>query len=168
MGRILSEKKNWRTGLISGKRQLCMLNLVKEQKQPSVVILQQAIFYYIFILCSWLRIIRRFDQGVQVMNFPLKIFFNNVNHGYRAAISKKISLRLLLFYMAVTTCCYYEKVRRTIHTAIVWYLLKLTILIFSTKCAQKRYFQPKTDKMNTTIDLCIFELVEVLNFTFNK
>ena len=28
------------------------------------------------------------------MNFPLQIFFNDVNHGYRAAILKKSSLWL--------------------------------------------------------------------------
>ena len=44
------------------KRKLCVLT--KERKQPPVVILQQAIFYNIFILCLWLRIIRRSDQGV--------------------------------------------------------------------------------------------------------
>ena len=37
---------------------------------------------------------------------------------------KKNSLWLLLFYMAVATYCYYEKVRRTMRTAVVSYLLK--------------------------------------------
>ena len=37
-----------------------------------------------------LRFIRRSNQGVQLMNFPSQIFFNNVNHGYRAAILNKI------------------------------------------------------------------------------
>ena len=46
------------------KRKLCIQNLTKERKQPPVVILQQAIFYNIFILWLWLRIIRRSDQGV--------------------------------------------------------------------------------------------------------
>ena len=41
-----------------------MWNLTKEWKQPTVVILQQANFYNLFILCLWLRIIRRSDQGV--------------------------------------------------------------------------------------------------------
>ena len=30
------------------------------------------------------------------------------------------------------------------------------------------YFQSKTDKIGTTIELCIFDLVLVSNFTFNK
>ena len=51
-------------GLVSEKQKLCMQNLTEEQKKPPVVILQQASFYNIFILCLWLRIIRRPDQGV--------------------------------------------------------------------------------------------------------
>ena len=43
------------------------------QKQPPVVILHQATFHNIFILCLWLRIKRRSDQGVQFMNFPSQI-----------------------------------------------------------------------------------------------
>ena len=81
------------------KRKLCLQNLTKEWKQPPVVILQQANFCNIFILCLQIRIIRRSDQGVQFMNFPSQIFFNDINHGYRAAILKKNSLWLLQFYM---------------------------------------------------------------------
>ena len=88
------------------KRKLCIQNLTKEWKQPPVVILQQANFYNIFVLYLWLRIVRRSDQGVQFMNFPSKIFF------------------LIPFYMAVASYCYYEKVRRTMRTAIVSQLLK--------------------------------------------
>ena len=62
------------------------------------------------------------------MNFPSQIFFNDINHGYRAAILKKNSLWLLPFYMAVATYLYHEKVRTTMRTAIVpatvSYLLK--------------------------------------------
>ena len=43
------------------------------------------------------------------MNFPSHIFFNDINHGYRAVILKKNSLRLLPFYMVVATYFYYEK-----------------------------------------------------------
>ena len=63
-----------------------MQNLTKEWKQPPVVILQQANFYNIFILCLWLRIIRRSDQGVWFMNFSSQAFFNYINHDYRAAL----------------------------------------------------------------------------------
>ena len=63
-----------------------MQNLAKERKQPPVVILQQSIFQNISIRCLWLRIVGRSDQSVQLINFPSHIFFNGINHGYRAAV----------------------------------------------------------------------------------
>ena len=56
--------------------------------------------------------------------FLHRYFFNDVNHGYRAAILKKSSLWVLPPHMVVSTYCYNEKARRTMHTAIVLYLLK--------------------------------------------
>ena len=56
------------------------------------------------------------------MNFSSQIFFNDINHRYRAAITKKNSLWLLPFYMAVGTYFYYKKVRRTMRNAVVLYL----------------------------------------------
>ena len=114
-------------GCFLKKRKLCMQNLTKKRKQPLVVILQQSIFYNTFIPCLWLRIIRRSDEGVSFMNLPSHIFFNDIYHGYRAAILKKSSLWLLPCFMAVATYCRYEKVRRTIHIAIVSYLLKASL-----------------------------------------
>ena len=83
-----------------------MQNLTKEWKQLPVVILQQANFYNIFILCLWLRIIRRSDQGVKFINFSFTDIF------------------LIPFHMAVASYCYYEKMRRMIGPAIVSYFLK--------------------------------------------
>ena len=77
-------KKIGKRGQFLKKRKLCMQNLTKERKHPPVVTPQHVIFYNIFILCLWLRIIRRSDQGV-----PWHIFFNNIIHGYKAAILKK-------------------------------------------------------------------------------
>ena len=42
---------------------------------------------------------------------------------------------------------------------------KQAILNFKTKFAQKGYFQWKTEKVNITIDFCIFELVLIPNFS---
>ena len=58
------------------------------------------------------------------MNFPSQILFNDVNHGYRAAMLKKRFLWVLPPYMAVATYCYNKKACRTMHTAIVFYFLK--------------------------------------------
>ena len=40
---------------------------------------------------------------------------------------------------------------------IIIFQLKLTILIFWTKYAQKGCFQQKTEKMNITIEFCLFQ-----------
>ena len=54
------------------------------------------------------------------MNFPFQIFFNDINRDFTGALLKKNSLWLLPFYMA--TCCYFERVRRKMLTAILSYL----------------------------------------------
>ena len=64
------------------------------------------------------------------MNFSSYIFFNDINHGYAVAILKKRSLWLLQSYMAVATYCYYEKMRRTMRTAIASYLLQTLLYRF--------------------------------------
>ena len=70
---------------------LCKQNLVKERKQPPVVTPKQADFYNIFILCLWLRIIRTPDQGVYLVHeFSFTDILYDMNHGYRAAMLKKI------------------------------------------------------------------------------
>ena len=42
--------------------------------------------------------------------------------------------------------------------------VKLATLIWWTKFTQKGYFRSENEKVNTTIEFCIFELVSVLNF----
>ena len=106
------------------KRNLCFQTLIIEQKQPLVIIPQHTNCCNLFILCLWLRIIRRSYQGVQSMNFSSQIFFNDINHGYKAALLKKNYLWLLSFYMDVSSYCYYENARRTLNIAIISYLLK--------------------------------------------
>ena len=62
-----------------------------------------------------------------VHEFSFTDIFNDINHGYRAAILKKNYLWLLQFYMFVATYCYCEKVDRKMRTAIVSDLLKSLI-----------------------------------------
>ena len=64
------------------------------------------------------------------MNVSSQMFFKDINHGYRAAILKENPLWLFPFYMTVANSCYYEKVRRTMRTAVVSYLLKLFVKTF--------------------------------------
>ena len=129
---------------------LCMQRLKEVLKQSAVVILQQPIFYSIFILCLWLSVIRRSDQGAQFMKFPSQIFFNDINHSYRGAILKKISLRLLPFYVAAATYCYYENVHRTILSAIVSSLLKCVSFFLFYFCNQNVIFIPVYELCNVT------------------
>ena len=63
--------------------------------------------------------LRNIRSRCLVHQFPSQTFFNDINHGYRAAILKKNYLWLLPFYMVVATSFCYEKVRRTMRTAIV-------------------------------------------------
>ena len=58
-----------------------------------------------------------------VHEFSFTDIFNDINHGYRAAILKKNSLWLLPFYIIMATYFFYEKMRRTMRTGIVSNLL---------------------------------------------
>ena len=127
-------------------RKFCMQNLTKERKQPPVVILQQTTFYNICFLCLMLGIIRRSDVGVQFMSFPSQMFFRDINHGNRAAIFKENPLWLFPFNMTVAASCYYEKVRRTMRTAIVSYLLKYNIWNLYVAANMYSYFHPVFSK----------------------
>ena len=110
-------------GLISEKAQALYVQLNERAEAATSSYFTTCDFYNMFILCLWLRIIRRSGLGFRFMNFPSQMFFNDINHGYRAAILKKNTLWLIPFYMAVTTSCYYEKMHRIICTTIVSYLL---------------------------------------------
>ena len=85
-------------GLISDKTKVLYTELNERAEAATGSYSGTGNSYSIFILCLCLRIIGTFDHGVQFMNFPSQIFFNDINH-YRAAILKKNSLWLLLFYM---------------------------------------------------------------------
>ena len=70
---------------------------------------------------------QKFRSGCLVHESSLTYIFKDINHGYRGATLKKNYLRLLPFFMAVSTYCYCEKVRRTMRAAIVSYLVKFTL-----------------------------------------
>ena len=120
--------KKWDVrGYILKKRNLWIQNIEKELKQPPVVILQQSIFtIHLFGTC-----------GSESLEDPIKVFSSwiflerDFLSWYRTAISKKSSLWLLPYYVAVATYCCYEKVRRTMHTAILSYLLKRCCLFLA-------------------------------------
>ena len=55
------------------------------------------------------------------MNFRSHIFFNNINHDYKAALFKKNYLWLISFCMDVASYCCYEKMHTTMRTATASY-----------------------------------------------
>ena len=123
IGRLLSEGKYGGTGLISEKKEVLYAKLNKrvEAATSSYSVTTDFLqhMYSALVAKNHLKI----QSRCLVNEFSFKDIFNNINHGYRAAILKKNSLWLLLFYMAVATYCYYEKVHTTMHTAIVSYVL---------------------------------------------
>ena len=46
--------------------------------------------------------------------------------------------------------------------------LEVKILIFRNNFPQKGYFHSKTEKVNITIDFCIFKLVSISNISFKE
>ena len=73
------------------------------------------------------------------MNFPSQTYFNDIYHGYRAAMLKKNSLWLLPLYIVVASYFDYEKVRRMMHTAIVSNLLNATFDLTFLKLVYDEY-----------------------------
>ena len=61
-----------------------------------------------------------------------------------------------------------ERNVRILHSLGTKFPLKLTLLNFGPNLPQRKYSQPKTEKVNSTIEFCIFQLFLVLNFTLNK
>ena len=98
-------KKNEGMGLLSEKTKALHAELDERVEAAISSYSAEVDFAYnICIRCLWLRIIRR------SMNFPSQIFFNDINHGYRAAILKKSSLWLLLF---LWLCLIIATIKRT-------------------------------------------------------
>ena len=113
IGKILSEKNMGVRGQFL-KKNGSFVNVTKEWKQqPTAIILRQANFCNIFILCLWIRIIRRSDECVQLMAFPSQILFNDINHGYKAALKGrgKNACSLSIFILFQLQSCILLRVR---------------------------------------------------------
>ena len=121
--RILSEKKYGGTGLISGKTEALYAELTKraEAATSSYSATDDFLQYIYSVLMTENH--QNIRSRCLVHEFSFTVIFNDINHGYRAAILKKNPLWQLPFYMAVATYFDYEKLRRTMRTAIVSYLL---------------------------------------------
>ena len=113
------------SGLISEKSQVLYaeLNERAETATGSYSVTGDSLLQYIYSV-PVSKNHRNIQSRCLVHEFPFTDIFNDINHGYRATILKKNYLWLLPFYMVVATYFYYEKVRRTMRTAIVSNLLK--------------------------------------------
>ena len=81
---------------------------------------------------------------------------------YNSMVVFQLKLIILIFWAKFVQKRYFQsKSKFTIEFGRFEskFQLKLTILTFRTKFAQKRYSQSKTKKVNTNIELCIFESV---------
>ena len=67
-------KKTWGTGLLSVKTEALFAELNKKVEAATSSYSATSDFYNIFILFLWLGIIRRSNESVYFMNFPLQIF----------------------------------------------------------------------------------------------
>ena len=114
------------TGLISEKTEVLYaeLNGRAEVATSSYSVSGDSLHYIYSVLVT--KNHRNIQSRCLVHEFSFTDIFNDINHGYRAAILKKNSLWLLPFYMVVATYFYYEKVRRTMRTAIVSNLLNVS------------------------------------------
>ena len=101
------------TGLISEKTEVlhAELNERAEAATGSYSITGDSLQYIYSVPVS--KNHRNIRSRCLVHEFSFTDIFNDINHGYRAAILKKNSLWLLPLYMVVATYFYYEKVRRT-------------------------------------------------------
>ena len=108
-----------------------LLTELHERAEPAISSYYVASHFLQYILCLWIRIIRSTYQGVKFMNFSSEIYISkDFNDGYRTVVLKKNSLWLPLFFMNVATSGYCEKVRGTMHSAIVLYLRNYIVLMY--------------------------------------
>ena len=110
-----------------------------------------------------------------VQEFSFTDISNDISHDYKAALLKKNSLRLLSFYMDVSFYCYYEKVRRTMRTAVVSYLLKITVSQYialfvvsgSIKSWVKIYFSQSIVSYLFSVDLKVWDPTWLISWFIN-
>ena len=137
------------------------------------------------------RVGTRFCLEMTLLNFWMKLlqkwyFRTKINEHYHRILHVQISLdskfllhqTIFIFGTNFQRKMYFQsKIQKNEHH--YWFLhirislntnfqLKLTNAIFWTKFVKiSSYFQSKTDKRDTTIELCIFKLVLVPNLSLN-
>ena len=106
-------EKQGGTGLISEKWKFFQQNLIEERKQSLMVTPNQRFLRCIYSVLA--------AKNHQIRCFAHKFFF----HRYFSTMLIMVTEQLLWrkFFTTVASYCYYEKMRRTMRTLIVSYLL---------------------------------------------
>ena len=112
IGRILRGKKYGGTGLISEKTEVLYTEINERVEAPtgSYSVTGDSLQYIYSVPVT--KNHRNIRSRCLVHEFSFTDIFNDINNGYRAAISKKNVLYLLPFYMVVATYLYYGKVQK--------------------------------------------------------
>ena len=88
----------------------------------------------------------------------------------------QLKLRILVYWTKFAKKYFRPRTKKIEHhhwILSIWirlgakFQLKLTILSFWTKFAQKRYFQSEITEVNTAIEFCILEFLQMPNFDLN-
>ena len=129
-------KKIWDTRLISEKTEVLYATLELNERLEAATGSYSVIGKYLQYIYS--VPVTENHPNIQsrclIYESLFKVFFNDISHGYRTAIS---SLWLLPFYTIVATYFYDEIVRRMMCTAIVSNLLNfLCVFLCSCFCCQ--------------------------------
>ena len=150
-------------------------------KKSVFVIKQKKCIHHHYILHIWINLCTIFQLKMTILicwtKFSQKECFRSktekVNTTNEFFIFKlflviSFSLNMKFFYFLNQICSnskHYHWILDFRNSLDTKFQLKLTILIFWTKFAKKGYFQSKAEKLNITIEFCIFELVQEPNFS---
>ena len=116
IGKFFSEKKNESTGLVSEKMKALFAEL--NQRVEAAASRYSA--------TGELNNHQKITSRCLAHEYSFTYIFNDINHGYKAALLKKNYLWLLSIYMNVASYCYYEKKRRTnAHSLNIFILFQL-------------------------------------------
>ena len=80
--------------------------------------------FIIYLFCIVAKNHLKIQSRCLVPEFFFTNIFNDINHDYRVTLLKNNSLCLFLFFITLTSYCYYGKVRGKMRIAIVSQLLK--------------------------------------------
>ena len=100
-----------------------------------------------------------------VHEFSFIDIFNSIYHGYKAALLKKNPFWPLSFYMDVASYCYYEKVRRTIRTAIVLYFHSFSAAELIIWRVRTKFWLKNFHTMRVIFEIAMIKIFNICQIT---